>query len=219
MSNVKFAKYGEYKCNLKTGSEISVERSIYGYAESLQEELETVLNSDYTKDLVQLQKDELKVFEELKSKLDDWQKVAEKIKVIQFAQEYNKACERVENLKTTNNEWVNEKEWRHDTFTISNKTYKMYIRIYEDSKYKDGKDIPYKWEVSYYLSLNAEKGKTIASIDRKSFTDKEKAYKYVEGRKKYFSGYFQELYQPISEEYVEAFKSCGKLIKNYKVEE
>lgn len=217
MANTKFSVY-DYRCSLKTGDEIKVERSIYGYSENLQEELEVVLNSDYEKDLVQLQEKENNIFEDLKNKLDDWQRVAEKIQVIHMAQEYCRECKKVEEMQTTNNEWINKKDRTYDEFDISNKTYKMHIRVYKNTKYKDGKEIPYRWEVSYWIYPNREKSSAIASIDRKIFTDEEKAYKYVEGRKKYFSNYFKELYQPIKKDYVDCFYSCGKLIKNYTVE-
>lgn len=138
--------------------------------------------------------------------------------IIKMAEKYKEDCKKVEEMVTTNNEWINSKDWRNDEFRISNKTYKMHIRVYEDTKYENKKQIPYKWEVSYWLWPTFGDAKTIASIDRKVFFDKEKAYKYIEGRKKYFSRYFKELYQPIRVEDVECFKSCGKLIRNYKIE-
>lgn len=218
MENKKFEAYGDYKCTLKSGREINLERSIYENTENLQEDLNAALNRDYENELANIKEEELKFFEELKLKLYDWQSIAEKVKILEMAKEYDEACKKVEEMETTNNKWVNTKEWRYDNFNISNKSYKMHIRIYENTKNKDGEEIPYRWEVYYWLYTNTDGAKLIASIDRKVFTDKEKAYKYVEGRKKYFSNYFEELYQPIRREDKNYFKCNGKLIKHYKLE-
>lgn len=216
--NKKFEVFGSYRCSLNSGSEISLNRSISANFENLQEELERALNSDYKTELAKLQDEETKKFEKLKNELDEWQQIAEKIMIIKMADEYTNKCEEIKNLKTTDNRWINSKESRYDNFNISNKTYEMHIRIYEDTYYNAGLNTPIRWDVSYWLSLNCKDTETISNIRNKSFSDKDVAYKYVEGRKKYFAKYFKELYQPVPIEYVNRFKCCGKLIEGYKVE-
>lgn len=220
-NDMKFNIYGSYGCDLKSGKSIILKREISANEENLQTELEEALNdSSKNKTLIELQNKELIIFENLKEKLNEWQEIAEKISIIKISEEYEQCCDKLEKLETTNNKWVNTQNCRNNDFLISNKTYRMTIRVYEDTKYKDGKEMPYKWEVSYWLSTNNQNGrsKIIASINRKVFNDKEEVYKYVEGRKKYFSKYFKELYQPIKEGDELYFKVYGKLLRNYVVE-
>lgn len=214
----KFEVYGDYKCSLDSGSEISLNRKISANLENLQDELEKALNSDYKTELAKLQEEEINKFEKLKSELDGWQEIAEKVMIAKMANEYTNKCEEIKNLKTTNNQWINSTHWKNNEFNISNKTYEMHIRVYEQTLYKDRVEIPFKWNISYWLSLNCKDNKTISDVRNKSFTDKDVAYKYVEGRKKYFAKYFKELCQPIPIKYANHFKCCGKLIDGYKLE-
>lgn len=214
----KFEIFGDYKCTLKSGEEISLNRIISARPDNLQEELEKALDSDYENELIKLQEEEMKTFKRLRSGLDEWQEIAEKVMIAKMANEYTNKCEEVKKLETTNNQWITSKDWKNNLFNISNKTYKMYARIHEDTYYNAGVEIPIRWDVSYWLSLNCKHEEVISSIGRKSFKDKDAAYKYVEGRKKYFSKYFKELYQPIPIEYASRFKCCGKLIEGYKIE-
>lgn len=217
MENKKFNNYGDYESKLVSGKGVQIKRTLYANDENLQDELTNVLNSDYEKDLVNLQEQEQLIYEDLKKQLDNWQVIAEKIQVLQMAQQYNKDCEEVEKMQTTNNEYTEEKDGSYINYTISNKSYRFLIRLYEYTKYTNGEMLPIKWEVSYYLRTNRG-NKLIASVE-KTFKEKEKALKYIEGRKKHYKKYFIELYQPIRNEDIEQFKSCGKLIKHYRVEE
>lgn len=224
MENNKFNIYGDYLCKLQSGKNIKLERTINHNLNNIQEDLEEALNSDFKSKLVELQEEEKEKFNFLKEHLDDWQKVAEKVKILQLAQKYEEDCKKVEDLETTHNEWKESKDYRTTRYDISNKSYKMFISVYEDSYYQNGKDIPCRWQVNYWVQTNsitnesARTGEIIASVDRKVFTDKDKAYSYIEGRKKFFSKYFKEEYQPLRKEDVVFFESCGRLIKGYSIE-
>ena len=104
---------------------------------------------------------------------------------------------------------------------ISNKTYEMSIFIYTDRNYKDN-SINY-YEVSYSIytrniyNLNQKFGNNVKNINRKHFKDEKEMNKYIEGRKKYYSKYFEELYNPIFENDVDYFKYNGILLKPYTI--
>lgn len=66
MLDDKFIVHGDYNCDIKSGEEIKLERSLYGLSDNLQVELDLVLSSDYNKKLIELQEEEMKVFEEMK---------------------------------------------------------------------------------------------------------------------------------------------------------
>lgn len=217
MKNEKFTTYGEYDCQLKSGHDIKLNRVLYAKANNLQNELTYILDSDYDKDLIGLQEQEQAVFKELKEKLNDWQVIAEKIALIQLAQQYTKDCKEVEEMHTTNNKYIESKDGNSVDCRISNKSYSFMIRIYEYTTYIGGKSTPIKWEVSYYFKT--QRGNKLIGRVEKTFKEKDKALKYIDGRKKYFAKYFKELYQPLRSEDIEQFKSCGRLIKHYRVEE
>ena len=59
----------------------------------------------------------------------------------------------------------------------------------------------------------------IAGQDNKRFLDKEKALKYIEGRKKAYKDYFQEDNPLILKEYARLFQVHGILLPGYRIKE
>ena len=153
--------------------------------------------------------------------VDSWYEKACKAYLYKKALRYYEICEQIEKLETTNNEWIIEKDNYMTKYKISNKTYEMSIFIYTDRNYKD-KSINY-YEVSYSIytrniyNLNQTFGNTVKDINRKHFKDEKEMNKDIEGRKKYYSKYFEELYNPIFENDVDYFKYNGILFKPYTI--
>ena len=153
--------------------------------------------------------------------VDSWYEKACKAYLYKKALRYYEICEQIEKLETTNNEWIIEKDNYMTKYKISNKTYEMSIFIYTDRNYKDN-SINY-YEVSYSIytrniyNLNQKFGDNVKNINRKRFKDEKEMNKYIEGRKKYYSKYFEELYNPIFENDVDYFKYNGILLKPYTI--
>ena len=153
--------------------------------------------------------------------VDSWYEKACKAYLYKKALRYYEICEQIEKLETTNNEWIIEKDNYMTKYKISNKTYEMSIFIYTDRNYKDN-SINY-YEVSYSIytrniyNLNQKFGNTVKDINKKRFKDEKEMNKYIEGRKKYYSKYFEELYNPIFENDVDYFKYNGILLKPYTI--
>ena len=98
--------------------------------------------------------------------------------------------------------------------------YRMYIHVYEDTKYDRAlkKSVPVAWYVSWRVSLNVlpgQSGKTIAQQDKKRFTDKAAAGKYLEGRKAFYEQLFYKISPPIPQEYAKYFMVNGLLLPGY----
>ena len=153
--------------------------------------------------------------------VDLWYEKACKTYLYKKALMYYEICEQIKRLETTNNEWIIEKDNYTTQYKISNKTYEMSIFIYTDRNYKDN-SINY-YEVSYSIytrniyNLNQKFGNDVKDINRKRFKDEKEMNKYIEGRKKYYSKYFEELYNPIFENDVDYFKYNGILLKPYTI--
>ena len=161
------------------------------------------------------------IYNKILDSVDSWYEKACKTYLYKKALRYYEICEQIEKLETTNNEWIIEKDNYTTQYKISNKTYEMSIFIYTDRNYKDN-SINY-YEVSYSIytrniyNLNQKFGNNVKDINRKRFKDEKEMNKYIEGRKKYYSKYFEELYNPIFENDVDYFKYNGILLKPYTI--
>ena len=129
---------------------------------------------------------------------------------------------RTPEVKHTGNCWQpfsNNKDWME----ISNRVYKMFCRIREDTRYdrEAGRSVPAAWYVTWDLYLNSPReGYSIhlAGQDKKRYTDKAAAEKYLEGRKKAYSHLFAEISPPIPKEHENCFTVNGVLLPGYTVE-
>ena len=161
------------------------------------------------------------IYNKILDSVDLWYEKACKTYLYKKALMYYEICEQIKRLETTNNEWIIEKDNYTTQYKISNKTYEMSIFIYTDRNYKDN-SINY-YEVSYSIytrniyNLNQKFGDNVKNINRKRFKDEKEMNKYIEGRKKYYSKYFEELYNPIFENDVNYFKYNGILLKPYTI--
>lgn len=106
---------------------------------------------------------------------------------------------------------------------ISNRVYKMFCQIREQTTYnREAKqDVPTAWYVTWDLYINSpRKGYNIhlAGQDKKRYTDKAAAERYLDGRKKAYSHLFAEISPPIPKEHENCFTVNGVLLPGYTVE-
>ena len=211
--------------DLITGEKIKIEASISPNSENLAGELKELTNLEISIDdnLIKLQEEEEGAYNEIVSSIDKWIETAKKVRLHKMALDFN-------NIKippNTNNEWVIEKGSFFENQEISNNVYKMHIRIYKNKNYRTDEIDSY--EVSYYLysrgfndnpnSYSNSTSTLIASQERKKFDTEEKMLKYIDGRKKYYSKYFNEINPFIPKEYQRLFTVNGLLVNGYRVEE
>ena len=160
---------------------------------------------------------EKKVFEQLKELAKVWEQKAALTMLIDRALSYK----RVPQVEHTSNQW--QQSHYRDTETVSNMVYKMSVSLHEDNHYDNdtGQFVSDAWIVTWGVSLNTPdeyRTKKIAGQDRKRFSDKDAALKYIDGRKKAYTHLFTEISPPIPERYADRFSKNGLLLPGYVVE-
>ena len=160
---------------------------------------------------------EKKVFEQLKELAEVWEQKAALTMLIDRALSYK----RVPQVEHTSNQW--QQSHYRDTEIISNMVYKMSVSLHEDNHYDNdtGQFVSDAWIVTWGVSLNTPdeyRTKKIAGQDRKRFSDKDAALKYIDGRKKAYAHLFTEISPPIPERYADRFSKNGLLLPGYVVE-
>ena len=160
---------------------------------------------------------EKKVFEQLKELAEVWEQKASLTMLIDRALSYK----RVPQVEHTSNQW--QQSHYRDTETVSNMVYKMSVSLHEDNHYDNdtGQFVSDAWIVTWGVSLNTPdeyRTKKIAGQDRKRFSDKDAALKYIDGRKKAYAHLFTERSPPIPERYADRFSKNGLLLPGYVVE-
>ena len=215
----------EYCCEHVNGDKLDIDISINIDFTSFNEVLKNIVienNKNFIMTMLkQNTEEENLVYNKILDSVDLWYEKACKTYLYKKALMYYEICEQIKRLETTNNEWIIEKDNYTTQYKISNKTYEMSIFIYTDRNYKDN-SINY-YEVSYSIytrniyNLNQTVGDNVKNINRKRIKDEKEMNKYIEGRKKYYSKYFEELYNPIFENDVDYFKYNGILLKPYTI--
>ena len=160
---------------------------------------------------------EKKVFEQLKELAEVWEQKAALTMLIDRALSYK----RVPQVEHTSNQW--QQSHYRDTEIISNMVYKMSVSLHEDNHYDNdtGQLVSDAWIVTWGVSLNTPdeyRTKKIAGQDRKRFSNKDAALKYIDGRKKAYAHLFTEISPPIPERYADRFSKNGLLLPGYVVD-
>ena len=160
---------------------------------------------------------EKKVFEQLKELAEVWEQKASLTMLIDRALSYK----RVPQVEHTSNQW--QQSHYRDTEIVSNMVYKMSVSLHEDNHYDNdtGQFVSDAWIVTWGVSLNTPdeyRTKKIAGQDRKRFSDKDAALKYIDGRKKAYAHLFTEISPPIPERYADRFSKNGLLLPGYVVD-
>lgn len=219
--NGKFAVY-DYKDEISHSEEccskLLIERLVYPHKDNLTEEVMSLISKgkdELNTSLEALKKQEELWFQLCKKDADYWVKVAKEISIVQLALGYLNKSE--SEVKHTNNTWVrNEYCWGYIEI-ISNRVYKMWIKFH-DLSYGGNNE----YRVSWHFGVKhpqEDVTAAIKSITDQKYTDKEKALKYIEGRKKAYSKYFTEVNPVVPKDYAEYFKVNGVLLPDYVVEE
>jgi len=153
------------------------------------------------------------IFEKLCEFVKEWESQAVKTALFDKALEYIDAP----TTKHTENKWKQDECYEE----ISNKVYKMYFRVYEHKEYnrETAKSEPVSWYVSWYLGTNSPEksayNQRISGQERKKFTDKAEADKYIVGRKSAYAKLFTELSPPIPKELIRCFTVNNQLLPGY----
>lgn len=118
-------------------------------------------------------------------------------------------------------------EWKHvssydEREEISNRVYKMSVGIDEITTYNRQTERlgPSAWYVSWDVRTNnpGRYSTKIAGQEKKKFTDKEAALKYIESRKKAYAHLLTEISPPIPWQHAAQFEVNGLLLPGYTVE-
>lgn len=161
---------------------------------------------------------EKKAFAIVAAAANQWEKQAAVTQRLDRALAYLRTPE----VKHTGNRWQPYSK-DSDLQEISNRVYKMFCRIREDTRYdrEMKQSVPVAWYVTWDLYLNSPReGYNIhlAGQDRKRYTDKAAAEKYLDGRKKAYSHLFAEISPPVPKEHENCFTVNGVLLPGYSVE-
>ena len=179
-----------------------------------------LVNASYY-DLIELRNiavtGEQKLLDQLKELAEVWEQKSALTMLIDCALSYK----RVPQVENTSNQW--QRSNYRDTEIISNMVYKMSVSLHEDNHYDNdtGQFVTDAWCVTWGVSLNTPdeyRTKKIAGQDRKRFSDKNAALKYIDGRKKAYAHLFTEISPPIPERYADRFSKSGLLLPGYVVE-
>lgn len=161
---------------------------------------------------------EKQIFGKLCSSVEEWEQQAAQTLMLNKAIEYV----RTPTVKHTSNQWQTDE---YGYSEISNLVYKMAYRIQEDTKYDHAlkKTVPVAWYVTWNVSFNApprggyygNSARSIAQQDKKRYSDKAAAEKYMQGRIAVYANLFTELSPPIPENKKNLFSVNGHLLPGY----
>lgn len=157
------------------------------------------------------------LFEELKVSMLQWEHQGAITMIVKKAIEYLETPEK----SHTSNEWKHVSSY-DEREEISNRVYKMSVGIDEITTYNRQTERlePSAWYVSWDVRTNnpGRYSTKIAGQEKKKFTDKDAALKYIEGRKKAYAHLFTEISPPIPWQHAAQFEVNGLLLPGYTVE-
>ena len=208
MENDKYTSYDSDR--LDEGSELKVHHTVYlketDMTELVSKPLDEVL--DMREKCAKL---ELAAFNVVRKAAVIWEEKAADTRLLDRGIKYLKMPE----VQHTSNKWDKDKYGDFDT--ISNKVYKMRVRMDEYENYRTGKP---RWDVRWHVYTNSPRDNCNVKVagQERSFSDKESAEKYVQGRIKAYSHLFTEISPPIPKEYEPPFRLYGQLLPGYTTE-
>ena len=159
------------------------------------------------------------LFEQLQKAVGKWEEQAALTQLLYLALEYVKAPA----VSHSSNRWVTDENGYN---SISNAVYKMYWRVYEETRYNHDlkASLPVAWLLTWDVRVNPPTGVNsyriatkIAGQDRKRFTDKAAMEKYMKGRIAVYSLLFTEITPPVPREYAKDFEVNGLLLPGYRL--
>ena len=157
------------------------------------------------------------LFDKIRASISEWERQAAVTKTYDRTLEYINTP----TLEHTSNQWI------HDDFLntdkISNMVYEMTTSIVERTNRETySRDShPVVWYVSWEVDMHSPKHNCcveISGVRNKRFTDKAEAQKYIDGRKKAYAKYFQEISPPIPQLYALYYEVNDVLLPGYTIE-
>ena len=222
VKNRDFYTVYSYSDDLKEGKEATVKHSISFCDERADLAPLVCLSAEDLNTLIAASKEkERAIFDKMCAAMSEWEAQAAETMLAEKALEYLRTPE----VQHTSNQW---KKTEYGYQEISNMVYKMTYRISEDTRYnhKLQKSVPYRWCVTWSVLFNAPHKRdyyrndiSIAGQDKKAYSDKAAAEKYIQGRIEAYAHLFTELSPPIPEEQRELFSVNGRLLPGYAVEQ
>lgn len=220
MRDEKYYGVFDYGDELNPGTELKIEHTVVQDYSGAQIDLSPFIglgSDNLTAAIEKSVEAEKAIFEKIRTSVKEWERQAAVTKT------YDRALKYLSTPSTshTSNQWVHYNY--HDRDTISNMVYQMNVSVWEDTKYDRATDtqIPVAWYVTWNVYTNSPKqnyNTRIAGQDRKRYTDKAAAMKYIEGRKKAFAHLFTELSPPIPPRFANVFMVNDVLLPGYRIE-
>lgn len=146
-------------------------------------------------------------YEKVLQAVDEWEKVAI------VTQRYKRALEylNVPTVSHTSNKWVDKNNGFKER---SNMVYVMEYRIHERKNYRDNTS---KWDVRWSVKTQRPYNQSVLAIggQERTFSEKERAEKYMQGRIKVYDELFTEISPIIPDIYKYMFSVNGELLPGY----
>lgn len=217
MTNKEYVTY-DYKDGISPGSEITLSHSLYLASDVDLSFYADIERNALTELVAESQKKEREIFAQAKELLSAW---------AEYAAETAKIEKTIEWMDTppvshTSNEWREvHKSSNTEHMTRSNAVYKQWYNLYTYTRWKDGKEIPVRWEVSWNVCFNNPRKSAveIAGQTNKKFDTLEAAEKYLQGRIKAYDHLFQEEWPLVPAKYKDLFSVNGLLLSGYTIQE
>ena len=222
MQDNDFYNFGESK--MHNGSELCIKESI-SYKHSSDKLSKVITNvkkqNKNIDDCLEYSKQkENKIYKEFQNLINKWLECAKNTNILLQAKNYFDKCNKVKEYKKDFNHWtLNKLSENAYSYSIENKTYVMSFRIYIDKNYRTNEITEY--EISYCLYTNdffsSKSNRSIVFNAKRKAKTKEETEKYIKGRIKAFSKYFQEECPPVLKDYSDDYEIEGVLLEPYRI--
>lgn len=216
MTNKEYVVY-DYKDEIFPGSSITVSHSLYLASDADLSFYSKTVRNDLAEKLAESKAKEREIFAKAKAVLAEWAEYAAETAKIENVIEWMDTAP----IEHTNNEWREvHRSSSTEHMTRSNAVYKQWYNLYTYTRWRDGEEIPVKYEVSWSVNINhPNKYAEIAGQQNKKFDTLEAAEKYLQGRIKAYNHLFQEEWPVVPAKYKDIFCVNGLLLPGYTVEE
>lgn len=193
--------------NISHGVKLEIDRSVYYNGDCNISDLIKQSRADVISMKEKSIENENTAYEKVLQAIDEWEKAAI------VTQRYKRVLEylNVPTISHTSNKWVDK---NHGFKERSNMVYIMEYRIYERESYRTGTS---KWEVSWSVRTQRPYNQSVLAIggQERTFSTKESAEKYMQGRIKAYDNLFTEISPVIPDIYKYMFSVNGELLPGY----
>lgn len=189
------------------GVKLEIDRSVYYNGDCNISDLIKQSRADVISMKEKSIENENTAYEKVLQAVDEWEKTAI------VTQRYKRALEylNVPAVSHTSNKWVDKNNGFKER---SNMVYVMEYRIYERKNYRDNTT---KWDVTWSVRTQRPYNQSVLAIggQERTFSAKERAEKYMQGRIKVYDDLFTENSPVIPDIYKYMFSVNGELLPGY----